>query len=145
MVFEKGSHPEISELEVAICRKQDVLWFDVSMTNSLGMHVAYSIDELGKVDVGHVLGDSSICFYLVEQISTLCQLHSYPSPVNILASVEELNDIPMDADMLVQSGFHLNLLWLDPAISLGIVLVDELDSEDRIVLVQGSGFLDAVA
>jgi hypothetical protein len=38
---------------------------------------------------------------------------------------------------------HGELFGLDPAIFLGIVLVDELDGEDRIIGVERCGFLDA--
>ena len=38
---------------------------------------------------------------------------------------------------------HGELFGLDPAIFLGIVLVDELDGEDRIIGVEWRGFLDA--
>jgi hypothetical protein len=38
---------------------------------------------------------------------------------------------------------HGELFGLDPAIFLGIVLVDKLDGKDRIIGVERRGFLDA--
>jgi hypothetical protein len=43
----------------------------------------------------------------------------------------------------VEGDFHFQLFLFDPAVFLGIVLVDELDGKDGVIAVVGSGFLDA--
>ena len=45
--------------------------------------------------------------------------------------------------MFVKGCLHLELLRLDPAIPLGIVLVDELDSKDWVIGVDRRCLLDA--
>lgn len=45
--------------------------------------------------------------------------------------------------MFMKGCLHGELFGLDPAILLGIVLVDELDGEDRIIGMERRGFLDA--
>jgi hypothetical protein len=45
--------------------------------------------------------------------------------------------------MFMKGRLHGELFGLDPAIFLGIVLVDKLDGENRIIGVERRGFLDA--
>lgn len=50
----------------------------------------------------------------------------------------------MHADMLVESRLHRDLFGFDSAIFLSVVLVDELDSKDRVIGVERCGLFDTM-
>ena len=93
--------------------------------------------------MGNVLSDTLISLNLIEEVSTLRQLHRNPPPRVVFTRLEERDDIIVVADVFVHRRFHLQLSGADFAMPSGVLFVDELDGEDGVVCVRGGGFFDA--
>lgn len=72
---------------------QNVFRLDVSVHESMPMHVIDCIDELAEDSPGLVLGQLASLEHVVEEISTLGVLHDQAQALRVLHSVEELDDV----------------------------------------------------
>ena len=65
------------------------------------MHESDCANELREVDMRNIFRNTSICFDLVEKISSLSQLHGNPSPYFIFTTEVKLYNMFVYADMFV--------------------------------------------
>ena len=112
------------------------------MRHALTMHKPDRIYQLREVKMRNVLSNTLIGFDLVEEIPSFSEFHGYPYPMNIIARAKKLNYILMLANVFVQRDLHVQLLLADAALPDGMVLVDELDSDEWLGAVERCGFAD---
>lgn len=139
----QGGEAEVGYLEIAFCGKKDVLGLDITMSDTLGVHVRYSADQLLKVQMGNVFPNPNIRLDLIEEIAPFGKLHGDPPPGMVLACAEELDNVCMVAKVLMEQDFEIKLLGSDASMASRIFFVDELDREEWFVGVYWDCFLDA--
>lgn len=83
--FERSDEAEISDLQIEVFIKQDVFGLQVSVCNSVGMHVMKTLEELLEVEAADLFAEGSSVENVVKKLSTLDKLKHHKGDIDLSA------------------------------------------------------------
>lgn len=81
---------KVCNLDVAIFRNQEILWFQVSVGNLLTVQILQSQNYFSDVEESHIVGEESLLAQESEDLAALNVLKGHEEPVLILKTLQTI-------------------------------------------------------